>query len=59
MRVFDRMVSVQEFATTLQERLARSVRVMMDMRKSLVASGMPSQLALRTVLDSCLDEAHQ
>ena len=59
MRVHDRMVSDHEFATTFQERLARSVRVMMDMRKSLVASGMPSQLALRTVLDSCLDEANQ
>ena len=52
-------MSDHEFATVFQERLVRSVRAMMDMRKSLVASGMPSQLALRTVIDSCLDEANQ
>ena len=55
-RVQVRMTKDPEFAGAMNQRLLRSTRVMMDMRKSLVATGMPTECAMRTLFDSCAEE---
>ena len=57
-RVQVRMTKDLEFAGAMNQRLLRSTRVMMDMRKSLIATGMPTECAMRTLFDSCAEELY-
>ena len=56
MRTQARMTTDHEFAGALKQRLLKSTQVLMDVRKTLIAQGMPAGEAMREIFDKCTHE---